>query len=118
MRLREALLAEIALFATALLCTTACAAGAPGPTRNALPTAPASSPSAQTPPSAQANDGLSDSYEGFRLAPVTLPTRRGSAQPVTFRIHGPDGAPVQEYAIVHTKPLHLYLVRDDLSRYQ
>ena len=38
--------------------------------------------------------------------------------PFTFHIQGPDGAPVTRYAIVHDKPLHLIVVRKDLSGYQ
>jgi hypothetical protein len=38
--------------------------------------------------------------------------------PFTFHIQGPDGAPVTRYAIVHDKPLHLIVVRRDLSGYR
>jgi hypothetical protein len=63
-------------------------------------------------------DGLADTYDGYTLAPVTLPTGRGTGLPVAFRIIGPDGAPATEYAPVQTVPLHLYVVREDLSHYQ
>lgn len=63
-------------------------------------------------------DGLSDSHDGYRIVPITVPPHRGRAMPVTFRILAPDGRPATEYEIVHTKPLHLYLVRGDYSGYQ
>ena len=44
-------------------------------------------------------------------------------EPVTagefrFRVDGPDGAPVTSYAVVHDKPMHLIVVRRDLTGYQ
>jgi len=63
-------------------------------------------------------DGLSDAQDGYRLEPVTLPDTRGAAVPLAFRILGPDGAPVTGYATVLDEPLHLYVVREDLSVYQ
>ena len=79
-------------------------AGPPGPISRPMPTAPA--------------DGLSDSYDGYTLAPVALPTGRGKGLPLAFRILGPNGAPAAGYATVQTVPLHLYVVREDLSHYQ
>jgi hypothetical protein len=38
--------------------------------------------------------------------------------PFTFHIQGPDGAPVTRFATVHDKPLHLVVVRKDLTGYQ
>jgi hypothetical protein len=73
---------------------------------------------APVPVSVSHGDGLSDSHDGYRLSPVTLPTGRGRAIPVAFRILGPDGAPATAYEPVQTRPLHLYVVREDLSAYQ
>jgi hypothetical protein len=79
--------------------------GAPtGPTARPMPTSLA--------------DGLAETYDGYTLAPVTLPTGRGTGLPVAFRILGPDGAPATGYTPVQTVPLHLYVVREDLSHYQ
>jgi hypothetical protein len=77
--------------------------------------------SAQPPPSKEPiphSDGLSDSFEGYRMVPVSLPEKRGKAVPVSFRIHGPDGAPLEHFNLVQAKPLHLYLIRQDISGYQ
>jgi hypothetical protein len=62
------------------------------------------------------SDGLSDAYDGFRAEPVTLPTKRGPGT-VALRILGADG-PLTSFQNVHTRPLHLYVLRDDLSGYQ
>lgn len=64
------------------------------------------------------SDGLSDSFEGYRISPIALPDKRGKAIPVSFRVDGPDGAPLRRYETVQAKPLHLYLVRQDIWGYQ
>ena len=76
--------------------------------------APAPTP---VPTSTAHSDGLTESHDGYTLEPVALPAGRG-AQTVTFRILGPDGAPVTAYATVQDKPLHLYVAREDLSLFQ
>jgi hypothetical protein len=63
-------------------------------------------------------NGLSDSHNGYVLAPVTLPTQRGPAVPLTFRILGPDGVATTDYQPTQDRPLHVYVVREDLSVYQ
>jgi hypothetical protein len=62
------------------------------------------------------SDGLSDTYDGFRAEPLTLPTRRGPGT-VSLRIVGPHG-PVTDFQRLHTHPVHMYVLRDDLSGYQ
>jgi len=77
--------------------------------------------SAQTPPSPEPvphSDGLSDSFEGYRMVPVSLPDKRGKAVPVSFRLLGPDGAALSYLRIVQARPVHLYLIRQDISGYQ
>lgn len=78
--------------------------------------------SAQPPPASATpvphSDGLTDSFEGYRMVPVSLPEKRGKAVPVSFRLHGPDGAALTSLQIVQAKPLHLYLIRQDISGYQ
>lgn len=64
------------------------------------------------------SDGLSDSFDGYLMRPVTLPSSRGKAIPVSFHILGPDGAPLTGYETVQAKPMHLFLIRDDISGYQ
>ena len=89
-----------------------------------LPTAPTAGQGAagrSTPPApvpTNHSDGLSDRHDGYRIVPVTLPTRRGRAVAVAFRILGPGGEPPAGYETVGTRPLHLYLVRDDFSGYE
>jgi hypothetical protein len=74
------------------------------------------SPAAPPAPAVYHSDGLSDAYDGFRAEALALPTRRGPGT-VSLRIVGPRG-PVTEFERVHTEPLHMYVLRDDLSGYQ
>lgn len=62
--------------------------------------------------------GLALSAGGLTMLPVSTTFPAGKRQPFRFRIGGPGGAPVTTYAIVHDKPLHLIVVRRDLSGYQ
>jgi hypothetical protein len=55
--------------------------------------------------------GLSASAGGYSLVVV-------GDSPFAFRITGPDGKPVTRFAVVHDKPLHLIVVRHDLSGFQ
>ncbi|SDH44413.1 hypothetical protein SAMN05192558_102274 [Actinokineospora alba] len=64
------------------------------------------------------SDGLSDFENGFRFEPVTLPTTRGDAVPVAFRILGPSGKPETQFQLNATKQLHFFVVRDDMQGYQ
>jgi len=63
-------------------------------------------------------DGLAATNQGYTLdSPVTaLPP--GNAQDYTFRILGPDGAPLTRYIADQTKFMHFYAVRRDLAVYQ
>jgi hypothetical protein len=62
--------------------------------------------------------GLSLSSAGLTLAPGATSWNAGKAQPFRFRITGAGGAAVTTYAIVHDKPLHLVVIRRDLSGFQ
>jgi hypothetical protein len=62
--------------------------------------------------------GLSLSEGGLTLVPATTTFRPGRRQTLSFTITGAGGAPVTTYAIVHDKPLHLIVIRRDLSGYQ
>lgn len=64
------------------------------------------------------SDGLSDFENGFRFEPVTMPTTRGEAVPVAFRIVGPDGKPETRFQLNATKQMHFFVVRDDMQGYQ
>ncbi|GAA4464262.1 hypothetical protein [Phytohabitans houttuyneae] len=63
-------------------------------------------------------DGLSDNHDGYALSPVVLPDRRGDRLPLAFRLVNPDGAPAVPHEPVQSEPLHLYVLREDLSFYQ
>lgn len=68
--------------------------------------------------SAQSVGGLSVTAGGLTLQPVTSAFTAGRTQPLRFRITAAGGAAVTTYAVVHDKPLHLVVVRRDLSGYQ
>lgn len=62
--------------------------------------------------------GLQVAQDGYRLVldhPFAEPVEDGA---LTFRILGPDGAPLRSYTTSHDKDLHLIIVRRDLSGYQ
>ncbi|WP_229074025.1 hypothetical protein [Actinoplanes sp. DH11] len=62
--------------------------------------------------------GLSLSASGLTLVPVTTVFTAGRPQKLEFTVHGPGGAPITTYAVVHDKPLHLIVIRRDLSGFQ
>jgi hypothetical protein len=62
--------------------------------------------------------GLQVAQDGYRLVldhPIAPPVDDGA---LTFRILGPDSAPLRSYTTSHDKDLHLILARRDLSGYQ
>lgn len=104
-------LVMVGLFVAAVVYVNPLAAGREVPTR------PAADHTAHS-AGADGGDGLSDNHDGYVLSPVALPDRRGAAVPLAFRILGPDGAPTTAYEPVLSQPLHLYVLREDLSFYQ
>ena len=62
--------------------------------------------------------GLAVSAGGYRLVPESTSFVAGRQQPFRFRITGPTEATVTTYAVLHDKPLHLIVVRRDLTGYQ
>ena len=62
--------------------------------------------------------GLMVSDGGYTLEPADAVLPAGDATPLTFRILGPDGHPVQAYEKSHEQDLHLIAVRRDLAGYQ
>jgi hypothetical protein len=60
--------------------------------------------------------GLQVAQDGYRMVSLTDTLRDGAE--FRFRIDGPDGRPVTEYATAHGRQLHLIAVRRDLSGYQ
>lgn len=73
---------------------------------------------AETAGTATQTGGLSLSSDGLTLVPGETTFTAGRAQRLTFRITGAGGAAVTTYAVVHDKPLHLIVIRRDLSGYQ
>jgi hypothetical protein len=62
--------------------------------------------------------GTADQAGGYHMVIGAAPKTGGSSSPFAFHIQGPDGRPVTRFAIVHDKPLHLIVVRGDLSGFQ
>jgi hypothetical protein len=62
--------------------------------------------------------GLAVSEDGYTLALDRPDLPAGDDVPLTFRILGPDGHAVSDYAVRHDEDLHLIAVRRDLSGYQ
>ncbi|HEU4348522.1 MAG TPA: hypothetical protein VFR35_12130 [Actinoplanes sp.] len=62
--------------------------------------------------------GLAVTSQGLTLVPETSTLSAGRAQALRFKITGTGGAPITTYAVVHDKPLHLIVVRRDLSGFQ
>ncbi|BCJ44208.1 hypothetical protein GCM10010168_10210 [Actinoplanes ianthinogenes] len=62
--------------------------------------------------------GLSLSSDGLTLHPAATTFQAGKPQPLRFTVDATGGAPVTSYAIVHDKPLHLIVLRRDLTGFQ
>ncbi|GAB2626523.1 hypothetical protein Aab01nite_66290 [Paractinoplanes abujensis] len=77
-----------------------------------------SQPGATAMPMGASVGGLSLSSGGLTLVPETTSFAAGRKQRLAFRVAGAGGAPVTTYAVVHDKPLHLIVVRRDLTGFQ
>jgi hypothetical protein len=64
------------------------------------------------------SDGLHAQIAGLRLAPLARTVTIGASTTWRFRIVGCDGSPIRHFDRENTKPLHLIVVRADLSGYQ
>lgn len=62
--------------------------------------------------------GLAVSEDGYTLALDRPALPAGTDVPLTFRVLGPDGDAVTDYAVRHDEDLHLVAVRRDLTGYQ
>jgi hypothetical protein len=62
--------------------------------------------------------GLEISANGYTLAPEATSFTAGKATELAFRIVDSGQRPVTDFAVVHDKPLHLIVVRRDLTGYQ
>jgi hypothetical protein len=62
--------------------------------------------------------GLQVAQDGYRLVLDRTRLAPGDDTTVSFRVLGPDGAPLTRYATLHDKRLHLIVVKRDLSGFQ
>lgn len=62
--------------------------------------------------------GLLVSRSGYRLVPETAMLPVGRQHDFRFQVRGPDGRVVTTFEVRHEKPLHLIMVRRDLTGYQ
>ncbi|MBM0233507.1 hypothetical protein JNW91_17585 [Micromonospora sp. STR1_7] len=62
--------------------------------------------------------GLSVSSAGYTLAPLTTEFPAGRPGQLRFQVRDVQRRPVTRFAVVHDKPMHLIVVRRDLTGYQ
>lgn len=67
---------------------------------------------------AAVGDGTTPTAGGYALTDVRLPRRAGEPGDLTFRIVDGAGEPLRSYTEEQTKPLHLYVVRNDLGDFR
>ncbi len=71
-----------------------------------------------TPSAGEGVGGLTVTAQGLTVVCERTTFPAGQAQDLAFRITGPGGAPITTYAVVHDKPLHLVVIRRDLSGFK
>ncbi len=62
--------------------------------------------------------GLGVAEHGLRLIVADPQRRPGVTAPLRFRIVGPDGEAVKDFDLLHTKRMHVIVVRRDLTGFQ
>ncbi|MGH3775943.1 MAG: hypothetical protein ACRDRR_09455 [Pseudonocardiaceae bacterium] len=62
--------------------------------------------------------GLSSNKDGYTFTPTDPTLTPGTTENFTFRITGPDGAPVTAFDVEHDKRMHLIVVRRDTTGFQ
>jgi hypothetical protein len=62
--------------------------------------------------------GLAVSSAGYTLAPLTTEFPAGRPGQLRFQVRDAQRRPVTRFAVVHDKPMHLIVVRRDLTGYQ
>jgi hypothetical protein len=129
--------ARLTAYATALALLTGGAfaiGSAVGPPAPAAPSAPAAghedaaghddgaghgdSAARETPAGPELPGGLASSLRGYALVPADPTLNVGTPTDFSFRIIGPNGAPVTAFDEEHTKRLHLIVVRRDTTGFQ
>ncbi|MEO3819355.1 hypothetical protein [Plantactinospora sp. B24E8] len=81
-------------------------------------TGPHEHPTGAGPAGAAEAAGLAVSAAGFTLVPTGTSFTAGRRTDFTFQVRGADRRVVTDFAVVHEKPLHLIVVRRDLTGYQ
>ncbi|MFF0489948.1 hypothetical protein ACFYTQ_13105 [Nocardia sp. NPDC004068] len=64
------------------------------------------------------NTGLRTTEAGYTLDELSAPTETNRPGTLSFRITGPDAAPVTAFTTLHEKQLHLIVVRSDTAEYR
>lgn len=62
--------------------------------------------------------GLASSTDGYTLVPLTTELAVGAPTELAFRVTGPDGRAVTDFAVAHDKRMHLILVRSDTTGFR
>ncbi|MCR6487959.1 hypothetical protein M8542_34555 [Amycolatopsis sp. OK19-0408] len=62
--------------------------------------------------------GLASAAGGYTLTPAGTTLTPGATTKFTFRVIGPDGAPVTAYDVEHEKRMHFIVVRRDTTGYR
>lgn len=62
--------------------------------------------------------GLASSRGGYTLTPTSTTLAPWTTNEFSFRITGPDGAPVTRFDVEHEKQMHLIVVRRDTADFQ
>lgn len=62
--------------------------------------------------------GLASSRRGYTLTPTSTTLTAGKTEPFSFRIIGPDGKALTDFAVEHEKRMHLIVVRRDSADFQ
>ena len=62
--------------------------------------------------------GLASSRGGYTFTPTVSTLTAATTSDFTFRITGPEGAPVTAFDVEHDKQMHLIVVRRDTTAYQ
>lgn len=70
------------------------------------------------PPMGGTGDGLSAERDGYRMVPTDrqLPSARPASY--HFRVTGPDGRTVTDFAVEQTQRMHFYAIRSDLTGFR
>lgn len=92
--------------------------GAQQPADTASVLAPAAVPDPSMPRPSVEVPGLSIDQSGYQIRAVAAPDAVGEDGTLSFRLTGPDGAPVTDYDTAHDKELHLIAVRSDGAEFR